>query len=238
MNNDVKKHPLEFYALGKVNDKILKNNYSYNNISTLISKNLGSSNTSSDIFRRNISSLNNLSIKVNNIPDKTQSIGKYENMNSLNSLEWFNLIKKKLYNADNSKNLKLLSGKNISRSEFYEEKNKGTPIPPIEKTISSYRDNKKAIGFDYNYNVQLNENYDNIINCKRFKKENDKMNKIFLKNKPIKEENYWKKVKLVKNKSFEKVSNENKNQLKSSLLHFFQNNKEIVRHRDYWKIEK
>ena len=99
--------------------------------------------------------------------------------NNINSLAWLNIIKNKLFSIDI--NSKVKKGKNISRNQFYEQKNKITLSPRETKDNSLEKNNKNntsaqlenknnlSLGIDYDYNNSIGS-IDNILTCKRFKK--------------------------------------------------------------------
>ena len=266
-------HPLEFYALGK------KNINMNNNISTFYNKtsspHIRVNKSSHDLFDRNLLSINSSyfdnSKKVKNIVS-LNVLNKYENnylnplliiknrieekkedqkKNNINSLEWFNLIRGKLFSIDI--NSKVKNGKNVSRNYFYELKNK-ISLPSNKNQDNKSFDNcnndnnlkqtedknanltnNNSEGYDYNFNT--NKSVEKIFGCKRFKKDNDNLNKINIV-KPEKYYDYWKKLKIAKSYSTADLS-EKKHEiklLKSNALHFDKTYKNILRHKNWWKI--
>lgn len=179
--------------------------------------------------------------------------------NNINSLAWLNIIKNKLFSIDI--NSKVKKGKNISRNQFYEQKNKIT-IPQNKiinnnnndiksnenKVINSYQYKNKDIlkntGVDYKFNSSCS--MDNIFNSNRFKINSNLLNKKKMNFKEYfgdyKENiDYWKKLKLKRNKSldmsFDEILKENSSQnLKSNFLYFDKNHNSIIRHKNWWKI--
>ena len=267
-------HPLEFYALGKIDKNM------YNNPSTLYgltSCRFRTNNSSHDLFNRNILSVNNsnfdnlkkvkdtktifdINKEVNNYlnPVTIYKIREEENKeaskrNNINSLQWLNLVKNKLFSFD--LNSKVKKGRNISRNAFYELKSK-TIISPRkiiddgnERNSNGYNKssefknkNNLSEGLDYNYNT--NYSIDNFFGYKRFKKDNDKLNKLVEYNsRPYQDYDYWKKLKIQKSNSTDELINRDSKKfdekiLKSNILFFDKNHKNIVRNRNWWIIDK
>jgi hypothetical protein len=281
-NNDYKlsqtQHPLEYYALGKINKEFYNNSSTFYNLSSLSSTRIRVNNSSHDLFNRNLLSVNNSyfdkfkqvkkSATLNQLnknepnylnPLLLYKIRKAENIesqkrNNINSLEWLNIIKSKLFSIDI--NSKIKNGTNISRNEFYEQKNKMILSPKNLKdnfidyanknNISYQFENKKKLsdGIDYNYNTNTNGSFENIFNSGRFKKDNEKLNKlrkIYL-NKE-KYSDYWKKLRIEKSHSTDELISKDfkkcdEKQLKSNFLYFDKNYTNIIRHKNWWKIEQ
>jgi hypothetical protein len=267
-------HPLEFYALGKIDKNI------YNNPSTLYgfsSSRFRTNNSSHDLFNRNILSVNNsnfdnlkkvkdtktlfeINKEGNNYlnPALIYKIREEENKeaikrNNINSLQWLNLVKNKLFSFD--LNSKVKKGKNITRNKFYEIKNK-TIISPrkiindsSKRNSNSYNNssefknkNNLSEGLDYNYNT--NYSIDNFFSYKRFKKDNDNLCKLVeYTSRPYQDYDYWKKLKIQKSYSTDELINKDSKKfdekiLKSNMLFFDKNHKNIVRDRNWWIIDK
>lgn len=267
-------HPLEYYALGKIDKNM------YNIPSTLYglsSSRFRTNNSSHDLFNRNILSVNNsnfdnlkkvkdtktifdINKEGNNYlnPVSIYKIREEENKeaikrNNINSLQWLNLVKNKLFSFD--LNSKVKKGKNITLNQFYELKNK-TIISPrkiiddsSKRNSNSYNNssefrnkNNLSEGLDYNYNT--NYSIDNFFNYKRFKKDNDKLNKLVeYTSRPYQDYDYWKKLRIQKSYSTDELINKDskkfdEKKLKSNTLFFDKNHKGIVRHRNWWIIDK
>ena len=281
-NNDYKlaqtQHPLEYYALGKINKEFYNNSSTFYNLSSLSSPRIRVNNSSHDLFNRNLLSVNNSyfdkfkqvkkSATLNQLnknepnylnPLLLYKIRKAENIesqkrNNINSLEWLNIIKSKLFSIDI--NSKIKNGSNISRNEFYDQKNKMILSPKNLKdnlidysnknNISYQFENKKKLsdGIDYNYNTNTNGSFENIFNSGRFKKDNEKLNKlrkIYL-NKE-KYSDYWKKLRIEKSHSTDELISKDfkkceEKQLKSNFLYFDKNYTNIIRHKNWWKIDQ
>lgn len=266
-----KSHPLEFYALGKYNKNLNNSNSSssiFYNTSSLSSPRFRVNNSSHGLFDRNILSTNtsffdNLKQVKNNAsltqlnrneinylnPLLIYKIRKEEKKegqkrNNINSLEWLNIIKNKLYSIDVNSRIK--NGQNISRNQFYEQKKRMFLTPRmIDKSIeydnsnnSSYQiDNKNNLsdGFDYDYNTNQNGSYENIFNCKRFKKENEKLNKLRKINIREKYSDYWKKLRIEKSHSTDALIKKDFKNLEEKPLKFNKLNYNPIK--NWWKIE-
>lgn len=271
-------HPLEFYALGKINSNSYKNSSTLYNSSSLSSPRLRVNNKTNNLFDRNLLSINNsyfeylkqiknscpvtkLNMNENNYLNPLLILKKREDekiecqkRNNINSLEWLNIIKNKFFSVDIKSKIKL--GTNVSRNQFYEEKNKIILTPRRIKNNSvdyanqnktSYHfenksNNNSYDGYDYNYNTS--GSFENILNCKRFKKDNEKLNQL-RKNylKPEKFTDYWKKLKIEKSLSTDALINKDFKKsdekiLKSKFLYFDKNYKDNLRNKKWWKFDK
>ena len=262
-------HSLEFYSLGKVNPNLLNynhnvltnNNYSHNNKNSGLTYNY----SSHELFNRNILSVNNPYFdKYKEVKPKmilSTSVNKYENNyldplgsfkirneqnkenqkhNNINSLEWFHLIKNKVYIID--QNSKIKKGNNISLNKFYQEKG--------VKLENKNENSLKGMDISDENNNNINK-INNIFNVKRYKQGNENLSNkkdIFVKEKEIKqiesENNNWKKLRIEKNKEgFTTIDNKdrknfNEKKLKSNFLYFDKNQKNIIRHKNWWKIDE
>ena len=268
-------HPLEFYALGKTTNSLSNNSSTFFNSSSLSSPRLRVNHSSHGLFDRNILSVNSSCFDdlkhIKNIPTLNKNENNYLNplliyklrkeekkenqkRNNINSLEWLNIIKNKLFSIDI--NSKIKNGKNITRNKFYEQKKNLILSPRIIKDNSIENDNHNHAnntsyqfdsnnnsleGYDYNYNTS--GSFENIFNCKRFKKDNELLNK--LKKINIKQEkysDYWQKLRIEKSHSTDSLFNKDfkkyeEKQLKNNILYFDKNNKNIIRDRNWWKID-
>ena len=278
IKNDYKttqdQHPLEFYALGKINKNIYNNLSNFDNSSSLSSPRLRAYNSSHNLFDRNLLSVNNSYFdqlkqvkKIATLDQLNKNENSYVNplliykirkeenkenqkRNNINSLEWLNIIKSKLFSIDIKSRIK--NGTNISRNQFYEQKNKIILSPKkskennINQNNTSYQfENKSKLsdGIDYNYNTNTNGSFENIFGSRRFKKDNEKLNslkKIYLKQEKISD--YWKKLKIEKSHSTDELISKDfkkndQKQLKSNFLYFDKNYTDIIRHKNWWKID-
>ena len=270
-------HPLEFYALGKINSNSYENASTFYNSSSLSSPRLRVNVKSNNLFERNLLSINNsyfehlkkiknsspvnkLNADENNYLNPLLILKKREDekiecqkRNNINSLEWLNIIKNKFFSVDIKSKIKL--GANVSRNQFYEEKNKIilTPRKIQNNSVDYFSQNKTSYkfenknnnnsydGYDYNYNTSVS--FENILDYKRFKKDNGKLNKLRKDNlKPEKFTDYWKKLKIEKSLSTDALINKDFKKsdekiLKSNFLYFDKNYKDNLRNKNWWKFE-
>lgn len=251
-------HPIEFYSLGKLDPNRKCIDIPNNNFYKKRIPKLNYNRSSHELFDRNILSVNNpyfdrfkevkpkqkipIPIKDENNylnPLKSLQIRNEQNFegqqhNNINSLEWFHLIKNKIYIVDHPSRIK--KGNNISLNEFYQEKG----FPKTEKNNNSRR------GYDTNIGKSKSLSY--YFNIKRFKKDNE-----FLINQkqPFQtekenvqidnENNYWKKLRiemqLKNNTDNNDMKNPNEKKLKNNLYYFDKNNTNIIRHKNWWIID-
>ena len=251
-------HPIEFYSLGKLDPNRKCIDIPNNNFYKKRIPKLNYNRSSHELFDRNILSVNNpyfdrfkevkpkqkipIPIKDENNylnPLKSLQIRNEQNFegqqhNNINSLEWFHLIKNKIYIVDHPSRIK--KGNNISLNEFYQEKG----FPKTEKSNNSRR------GYDTNIGKSKSISY--YFNIKRFKKDNE-----FLINQkqPFQtekenvqidnENNYWRKLRIERelknNTDNNDIKNPNEKKLKNNLYYFDKNNKNIIRHKNWWIID-
>lgn len=251
-------HPIEFYSLGKLDPNRKCIDIPNNNFYKKRIPKLNYNRSSHELFDRNILSVNNpyfdrfkevkpkqkipIPIKDENNylnPLKSLQIRNEQNFegqqhNNINSLEWFHLIKNKIYIVDHPSRIK--KGNNISLNEFYQEKG----FPKTEKNNNSRR------GYDTNIGKSKSISY--YFNIKRFKKDNE-----FLINQkqPFQtekenvqidnENNYWRKLRIERelknNTDNNDIKNPNEKKLKNNLYYFDKNNKNIIRHKNWWIID-
>lgn len=251
-------HPIEFYSLGKLDPNRKCIDIPNNNFYKKRIPKLNYNRSSHELFDRNILSVNNpyfdrfkevkpkqkipIPIKDENNylnPLKSLQIRNEQNFegqqhNNINSLEWFHLIKNKIYIVDHPSRIK--KGNNISLNEFYQEKG----FPKTEKNNNSRR--------GYDTNIGKSKSISNYFNIKRFKKDNE-----FLINQkqPFQtekenvqidnENNYWRKLRIERelknNTDNNDMKNPNEKKLKNNLYYFDKNNKNIIRHKNWWIID-
>ena len=249
------------------NNLLTNNNYSKdkNNKNATLNYNY----SSHELFNRNILSVNNpyfekykeVKPKIVSNPslDKNENENNYleplntinirnkinyenQKRNNINSLEWFHLIKNRVYIIDQNSRIK--KGNNITRNKFYQEKG--------NKQVNNNDNNNSLKGIDFNNENNNNINkINNIFNIKRFKQGNDYLlNKkdIFVKEKEIKQiengNNYWKKLRIEQNlegnntiDNTEIKKNISEKKLKSNFFYFDKNHTNIIRHKNWWKID-
>ena len=254
-------HPLEFYTLGKLDPNLNHSNYnSCSNLSETNTK-LSYNHSSHDLFNRNLLSVNNsyidkyketkpkLSLDTNiqkgnnyleplhSMTIRNSQIIENQKLNNINSLEWFHIIKKKVYIID--QNSKIKKGNNITRNKFYEEKWN----TKIEKDDNNSKGDDVYIGSSNNINE-----IKRIFNAKRFKRGNKALSnqkELFKTEREIKQiesdNNYWKKLRIEKSSDGDNTNNMIKRydekKLKGNFLYFDKNQKGIIRHKNWWKID-
>ena len=251
-------HPIEFYSLGKLDPNRKCIDIPNNNFYKKRIPKLNYNRSSHELFDRNILSVNNpyfdrfkevkpkqkipIPIKDENNylnPLKSLQIRNEQNFegqqhNNINSLEWFHLIKNKIYIVDHPSRIK--KGNNISLNEFYQEKG----FPKTEKNNNSRR------GYDTNIGKSKSISY--YFNIKRFKKDNEfllnqkqpfqtEKENVQIEN----ENNYWRKLRIERelknNTDNNDIKNPNEKKLKNNLYYFDKNNKNIIRHKNWWIID-
>ena len=160
--------------------------------------------------------LNELNAKENNYINPIyyyQKIDKEKNINKgniINNTHWLNIIKNKIFSVDINSNIK--KGKNISKEEFYNQKNNS-----INNNYQSINLSNNGIDHCYN-NKTLSEQ--NIFNCKRYKIDNKNLSSNIINIKQyISKDNqinkdYWKSL---RNQKIKKE--ENKKRLKPNYLY-------------------
>jgi hypothetical protein len=181
---------------------------------------------------------NNYLDPLNSIKVRKKEITESQKLNNINSLEWFHLIKNKVYIIDQDSKIK--KGNNITRNKFYQEKG----ITLEEKDKNNIR------GIDTDINNNNINRIKHIFNSKRYKEGNRNLsneNDIFVKGKEIKqiesENNYWKKLRIEKTlegRNTIDVTDSKKfdeKKLKGNLYYFDKNHKNIIRHKNWWKID-
>ena len=133
-------HPLEFYTLGKSDPNLNKSNFFSSNNLSKTNLRLNYNNSSHELFNRNLLSVNNSYIDkykeikpkppidiylkkgnnylepLNSMTIRNNQIIESQKLNNINSLEWFHIIKKKVYIVD--QNSKIKKGNNITRNKF------------------------------------------------------------------------------------------------------------------------
>ena len=257
-------HPIEFYSLGKPEPKQLEINICNNNNNIKkINPNLNYNRSSHELFKRNILSVNhpyfdkykevkprykfNSSEKnetnylepLSSFRIRNEQIKENQKQNNINSLQWLHVINKKVYISD--KDSKIKKGNNITISEFYKEKG-----------INNMKNNKNNNSEGLDFHSVENKNLNRIFSIKRFKISNPNLLKekeLFPKEKEIeeieKDNNYWRKLRIennciknntcINNSSDIKKFNEKK--LKENFLYFDKNYTNIIRHKNWWKID-
>lgn len=230
---------IDFYALGKINN--------YQKINSFIPPNNGFRSTSNNLLKRNYFSINNRyfdKLKIENL--KKQATIYEQNINENNYLtpinvfnsvqnynlpsnvvnqETYNIAKEKLFAKDIISSIK--KGRQISKKDFFIEKQNLMGI----KDKKLLTPNNKSLNFD---NLREMKRYNSYINIKENKKDNN------FKEENNKSRNDKKLVHSLSNKAFISVNPKDftKEVLKNTIMHFDKNNSQIIRDRNWWKINK
>ena len=213
-NIQPKEHPLEFYALGKVN------NYRINNISFPLYKSQGFRNSSNDMIKRNIfsiksscydelrrkkeySTIKNKILEEDNYLNPLKiynSFHKYDVQNNCINKETYNLAKEKFYSRDRFSNIK--KGFLLSTKDFKEQK-----IKLINKSCKSIelKEKRPKLSFENNNNLDKNKN-----------------EKI---------------CKTLNNYFFKDPNDNSKEKLKSKEWKFDRNYKKFIKHKNWWNSD-
>ena len=126
----------------------------------------------------------------------------------------------------------------------YNSNNNNNKSDDEDKVINSYQYLNNNIiknnGIDYKFNSA--GSMDNIFNCQRFKIDSEQLNnkKMNIRDYFNKKENidYWKKIRLKKNKSLDMSSlDENLNEVSPEKLKSIFFNNAAVYHKNWWKID-
>ena len=230
-NNNIKVHPLDFYALGKVHDPPL---YTSNFIS-----NKAFQSTSNDLLTRNIFSIN--SYKYDNLKrNKENAKLSQQNINENNYLkpievfktykqyslgpnvvntETYNISKEKLFAKSSLSSIK--KGLNITYSEFMNYKNLLTENSArnIHKAFKDKILDQNLQRTKTQTNYKLNNKSNVITNKLELDNINDNKS-----NKP--------KIKYVNPNDI------TKKELTANFFYFDKNNKQFMRHKNWWIPDK
>ena len=234
-NNNIKIHPLVFYTLGKVHDPpIYTSKFCANN---------GFQSTSNDLLTRNMLSVNSYKYDnlKNNKNDAKLSQQNIDENNYLKPLEIFkiykkyslgsNVVNKETYNISKEKLFaksdvsSIKKGLNITYNEFMKCKNRlltENSASNIYKTFKDKIKDKNLQRAKTKTNYKLNNKSDVITNklvLDNISNIND--NKV---NKP--------RIKYVNPNDY------TKKQLTSNFFYFDKNNKQFMRHKNWWIPDK
>jgi hypothetical protein len=245
LNNNISRnkindtHPLDFYALGKVHDPP---HYTSN-----LYPNNAFRSTSNDIISRNVFSLNtskydNLKAKKTNSGLSLQNIdennylkpievfktyNKYSLPSNAVNMGTYNIAKEKIFTKSNISLIK--KGMNITYSNFIDYKNKllteNTPRNNNRTLKDKLTDkNLQRIKTENNYKLK-NKSNDEIENKYKLEDINNKNEYINNKmNKP--------KIKYINPNDY------SKKELSRNCFYFDKNNKQFMRHKNWWKPDK
>ena len=241
--NNINFRSIEFYALGKVNN--------YKKINHFIPNNNGFRSTSNNLLKRNYFSINNrifddlkdrnpkkqATIYEQNIDENNyltplnvfNSFQRYDLPSNVVNQETYNIAKEKLFAKDIFSTIK--KGNHISRNDFVSQKQNllGTADTKDNKFLTP--NNNRSINDD---NIKELKRYNSCINIMEENREK-KYNEI------NKEKNNDKK--LINSSSSRAFVPKNpkdftKEILANTIIHFDKNHTNIVRDRNWWKINK
>ena len=241
--NNINVRSIEFYALGKVNN--------YKKINHFIPNNNGFRSTSNNLLKRNYFSINNrifddlkdrnpkkqATIYEQNIDENNyltplnvfNSFQRYDLPSNVVNQETYNIAKEKLFAKDIFSTIK--KGNHISRNDFVSQKQNllGTADTKDNKFLTP--NNNRSINDD---NIREFKRYKSCINIMEENRDK-KYNEI------NKEKNNDKK--LINSSSSRAFVPKNpkdftKEILANTIIHFDKNHTNIVRDRNWWKINK
>ena len=241
--NNINVRSIEFYALGKVNN--------YKKINHFIPNNNGFRSTSNNLLKRNYFSINNrifddlkdknpkkqATIYEQNIDENNyltplnvfNSFQRYDLPSNVVNQETYNIAKEKLFAKDIFSTIK--KGNHISRNDFVSQKQNllGTADTKDNKFLTP--NNNRSINDD---NIKKFKKYKSCINIMEENRDK-KYNEI------NKEKNNDKK--LINSSSSRAFVPKNpkdftKEILANTIIHFDKNHTNIVRDRNWWKINK
>ena len=241
--NNINVRSIEFYALGKVNN--------YKKINHFMPNNNGFRSTSNNLLKRNYFSINNrifddlkdknpkkqATIYEQNIDENNyltplnvfNSFQRYDLPSNVVNQETYNIAKEKLFAKDIFSTIK--KGNHISRNDFVSQKQNllGTADTKDNKFLTP--NNNRSINDD---NIKEFKRYNSCINIMEENREK-KYNEI------NKEKNNDKK--LINSSSSRAFVPKNpkdftKEILANTIIHFDKNHTNIVRDRNWWKINK
>ena len=241
--NNINVRSIEFYALGKVNN--------YKKINHFIPNNNGFRSTSNNLLKRNYFSINNrifddlkdknpkkqATIYEQNIDENNyltplnvfNSFQRYDLPSNVVNQETYNIAKEKLFAKDIFSTIK--KGNHISRNDFVSQKQNllGTADTKDNKFLTP--NNNRSINDD---NIKEFKRYNSCINIMEENREK-KYSEI------NKEKNNDKK--LINSSSSRAFVPKNpkdftKEILANTIIHFDKNHTNIVRDRNWWKINK
>ena len=239
-------HSLDFYALGKVPH--------YQKITNFISPNSGFRSTSNNMLKRNYFSINNRHFDdLKNIYPKKQAtiyeqnikennyltplsifntIQRYDLPNNVVNQETYNIAKEKLYAKDIFSTIK--KGRHLSRNDFFKQKQN------IMGSVNNDKDSNKQFCTPVNKSLNNGDNfkelkrYNSYVNIKEYNRDlNEKM--IIDKEKNEKKLMHYSSTKAFAPKNPKDITKE---ELKNRNLLFDKNHSQIVRDRNWWKINK
>lgn len=235
-------HSIDFYALGKVPP--------YQKNTNFIPPNNGFRSTSNNLIKRNYFSINNRYFDdLKNIYPKKQAtiyeqnieennyltplsvfntVQRYDLPNNVVNQETYNIAKEKLYAKDIFSTIR--KGKPLSRNDFFAQKKN---LMEDNKNKLFYTPSNKSLNNDNNNTKEL-KRYNSSVNIKEY--ERDLKNEMILN----KEKNEKKLIHSSSTKAFipKNPKDITKEILTNRNLLFDKNHSQIVRDRNWWKINK
>ena len=235
-------HSIDFYALGKVPP--------YQKNTNFIPPNNGFRSTSNNLIKRNYFSINNRYFDdLKNIYPKKQAtiyeqnieennyltplsvfntVQRYDLPNNVVNQETYNIAKEKLYAKDIFSTIR--KGKPLSRNDFFAQKKN---LMEDNKNKLLYTPSNKSLNNDNNNTKEL-KRYNSSVNIKEY--ERDLKNEMILN----KEKNEKKLIHSSSTKAFipKNPKDITKEILTNRNLLFDKNHSQIVRDRNWWKINK
>ncbi len=235
-------HSIDFYALGKVPP--------YQKNTNFIPPNNGFRSTSNNLIKRNYFSINNRYFDdLKNIYPKKQAtiyeqnieennyltplsvfntVQRYDLPNNVVNQETYNIAKEKLYAKDIFSTIR--KGKRLSRNDFFAQKKN---LMEDNKNKLLYTPSNKSLNNDNNNTKEL-KRYNSSVNIKEY--ERDLKNEMILN----KEKNEKKLIHSSSTKAFipKNPKDITKEILTNRNLLFDKNHSQIVRDRNWWKINK
>ncbi len=235
-------HSIDFYALGKVPP--------YQKNTNFIPPNNGFRSTSNNLIKKNYFSINNRYFDdLKNIYPKKQAtiyeqnieennyltplsvfntVQRYDLPNNVVNQETYNIAKEKLYAKDIFSTIR--KGKRLSRNDFFAQKKN---LMEDNKNKLLYTPSNKSLNNDNNNTKEL-KRYNSSVNIKEY--ERDLKNEMILN----KEKNEKKLIHSSSTKAFipKNPKDITKEILTNRNLLFDKNHSQIVRDRNWWKINK
>ena len=235
-------HSIDFYALGKVPP--------YQKNKNFIPPNNGFRSTSNNLIKRNYFSINNRYFDdLKNIYPKKQAtiyeqnieennyltplsvfntVQRYDLPNNVVNQETYNIAKEKLYAKDIFSTIR--KGKPLSRNDFFAQKKN---LMEDNKNKLFYTPTNKSLNNDNNNTKEL-KRYNSSVNIKEY--ERDLKNEMIIN----KEKNEKKLIHSSSTKAFipKNPKDITKEILTNRNLLFDKNHSQIVRDRNWWKINK
>ena len=235
-------HSIDFYALGKVPP--------YQKNTNFIPPNNGFRSTSNNLIKRNYFSINNRYFDdLKNIYPKKQAtiyeqnieennyltplsvfntVQRYDLPNNVVNQETYNIAKEKLYAKDIFSTIR--KGKPLSRNDFFAQKKN---LMEDNKNKLFYTPSNKSLNNDNNNTKEL-KRYNSSVNIKEY--ERDLKNEMIIN----KEKNDKKLIHSSSTKAFipKNPKDITKEILTNRNLLFDKNHSQIVRDRNWWKINK